>query len=343
MTSRPVRSERTRPDVLVLDGGPVGRGLRSTLGARDVEPGVDGPDRFVGARAVVVVGHQGDFTRTSGRRAVERRADLVAATTRDVLDAVVAGVEHVVAVSSAVVNGASPDRQVIQDDEGVSLVTDESLVGDLQAFEDAVVQAVSSRGSGVRATVLRPAAIVGPEVDTLVTRHFEAPRILTIRGVAREWQFVHLEDLASAVEVVVDDGLVGRLTVGALRDSAPDVLTPADVARISGMRAIDLPAGSAFGTAERLHRVGVLPSPASEMAFAVYPWTVSANSLRDAGWTSERSSEECLRVLLDQVRGRTGMAGRRVGGRDAAALGAAGAAVALLGTAALWRQARGRA
>jgi hypothetical protein len=56
----------------------------------------------------------------------------------------------------------------------------------------------------------------------------------------------------------------------------------------------------------------------------------------------EHSSARCLDVLLEGVQGRLAVAGRRVGARDAAALGAAGAAVALIGTAAIWRQARHR-
>ena len=49
------------------------------------------------------------------------------------------------------------------------------------------------------------------------------------------------------------------------------------------MRRIELAAATAFGTAERLHRVGVLPAPASELAFVVYPWTVAADRLRRGG------------------------------------------------------------
>ena len=119
------------------------------------------------------------------------------------------------------------------------------------------------------------------------------------------------------------------------------VLSAADVERLSGMRRIELAAVTAFGTAERLHRVGVLPVPASELAYAVYPWTVDPERLRAAGWVAEHDAEECLRVLLEGVRGRVALAGRQVEGRDIA-LGAASAAVALLGTAAVWRQARQR-
>jgi hypothetical protein len=135
----------------------------------------------------------------------------------------------------------------------------------------------------------------------------------------------------------VEHGLAGVLTVG-----ADDVLEPAQVEAAAGMRRIELAAATAFGTAERLHRVGVLPAPASELAFVVYPWTVAADRLRAAGWEPRWSSAACLDVLLEGVQGRLAVAGRRVGTRDAAALGAAGAAVALIGTAAIWRQARAR-
>ena len=70
------------------------------------------------------------------------------------------------------------------------------------------------------------------------------------------------------------------------------------------MRRVELAAATAFGTAERLHRVGVLPAPASELAFVVYPWTVAADRLRAAGWEPRWSSAACLDVLLEGVQGR---------------------------------------
>lgn len=348
MTAVPVRSGRTdavlRDDVVVVGDSPVARGIRHRLGAREVDVADDDVDRFVGADVLVLVGHGGDFSRTVGRKAQDRRSTLVAEVEKDVVDARLAGVRHVVGISSAMVNGAAPGRPVIADGEEPVLATDDGSVGDLLAFETALEALVADPDEvGLSLTLLRPAAVVGPDVDTLITRHFEAPRVLTLKGARRDWQFVHVEDVADAVTAVVAHGLTGRITVGALRDGAPDVLAPEDVLRLAGMRSVDLPAVTAFATAERLHRVGVLPLPASDMTFAVYPWTVGATSLHDVGWRATSSSEECLRILLTQVRGRVGVAGRRVGGRDAAALGAAGAAVALLATAALWKRARGHA
>ncbi|GMA88509.1 hypothetical protein GCM10025868_37590 [Angustibacter aerolatus] len=96
-----------------------------------------------------------------------------------------------------------------------------------------------------------------------------------------------------------------------------------------------------MGTAERLHRVGVLPTPASDLSYVVHPWAVSAQRLREAGWVATYDNETCLGVLLEQVRGHHAVAARRLDRRDAA-LGAAGAAVALVGTAAILRRRRRR-
>jgi hypothetical protein len=95
----------------------------------------------------------------------------------------------------------------------------------------------------------------------------------------------------------------------------------------------------ALSTAERLHRIGVLPAPASDLAYVVRPWAVSAQRLLDAGWAPTYDNLTCLGVLLDQVRGHHAVASRRLDRKDAA-LGAAGAAVALVGTAAIVRRRR---
>jgi hypothetical protein len=105
------------------------------------------------------------------------------------------------------------------------------------------------------------------------------------------------------------------------------------------MRRIELPATLAFGTAERLNRLGVVPAPASDLQYVVHPWVVPSTKLREAGWRPVYDNATALGVLLEQVSGHHAVAARRVGRRDAT-IGAAGAAVAVVGTAALVRRAR---
>ena len=55
----------------------------------------------------------------------------------------------------------------------------------------------------MRFTTVRPAALVGDGVDTALTRYFEAPRLLAVKGGAPAWQLCHVDDLACAVVRVV--------------------------------------------------------------------------------------------------------------------------------------------
>lgn len=332
-----------RADAVVVVGrGPIASAVAAAWGEQvrtiDEVPTDDPQDALVGADVVVLVAHPGDLVGSPVKGRREREAAVVAHTQRVLGAARAVGARHVVAIGSAVVHGAWADRPVIHDADALPRADEaarEGLVGDLLAAE-AVLERARRRKAPL-VTVLRPAAVVGVGIDTFVTRHFEAPRLLTVRGAVRQWQFLHVEDLAAAARFAVAHRLTGALTVG-----ADDVLEPAAVEAAAGMRRIELAATTAFGTAERLHRVGVLPAPASELAFVVYPWTVAADRLREAGWSARWSSAACLDVLLEGVQGRVAVAGRRVGTKDAAALGAAGAAVALIGTAAVWRQARAR-
>ena len=298
-------------------------------------PGSAPEEALAGAAVVVLVADDADLSLPRLGTAAERRAAAVALAQRVVTGARAAGVRQVVAVTSAMVHGATPDRAVIRDDDAPLTAPGDGAVGDLVAVEAVLARAAARRrGGGPSIMVVRPTAVVGPGVDTLVTRHFAAPRLLVVRGVDRPWQLVHVDDVASAVELAVREGWSGAATV-----AAEPVLGARDVERLSGMRRIELAAVTAFGTAERLHRVGVLREPAEELAYTVYPWTVDPARLREAGWHPQHDAESCLQVLLEGVRGRVALRGRSVDGREVA-LGAAGAAVALLGTAAVWRQAR---
>ncbi|MGN6599401.1 MAG: NAD-dependent epimerase/dehydratase family protein [Actinomycetes bacterium] len=265
----------------------------------------------------------------------ERRAATVRAAQTVITCAAAARVPRLVLVTSAMVYGARADNAVpLAEDAPLRAPADESFVGDLVEVERLAARAPEIH-PGLSITVVRPAALVGPGVDGVVPRHFEAPRLVRLRGVDQRWQFCHVDDLASALELAALETVTGHVAVG-----CDGWLEQADVERVSDMRSVELSPALAFATAERLHRVGVLPTAATDLAFVVSPWVVDCAALRAAGWRPERDNEACLRLLLAEVEGRHAVAGRRVGRRDATTLGAAGAAVAVLGTAAIVRRTR---
>jgi nucleoside-diphosphate-sugar epimerase len=293
-------------------------------------------DSLAGADVVVHLAAADDLATVLGLPATERRVRAVRAAQAVTTAAAAVGVQRLIVVTTAMVFGARPDNPVPLSDDAVGRADpDDGLIGDLLEVER-VLERTPRVHPGLSLTVIRPAALVGPGVDSAVTRHFEAPRLLVLRGASTRWQFCHVDDLAAAIWTALELGIDGWLTAGSV-----DSLTEGDVERLSGMRRLEVPAGLAFSTAERLHRVGVLPTPASELAYVVHPWVIGSATLAAAGWVPAHDNESCLRVLLEEVSGRRTVVGRRVDRRDAA-MGAAGAAVALVGTAAILRQARSR-
>lgn len=248
--------------------------------------------------------------------------------------AAASGVRRVVLATSAMVYGALPDNPVpLDEDAPLRALPDGSLVGDLLEIERLARQAPRTH-PGLEVTVVRPAAVVGPGVDSVLTRHFEAPRLLVVRESQPKWQFCHVEDLAAGLELCAVGAVTGAVTIG-----CEGWMEQEEVEQLSGLRRIELPASVAFGTAERLHRLGVLPAPASDLQYVVHPWVVPSTRLRAAGWRPVYDNPTALGVLLEQVQGHRALAARRLGRRDAT-IGAAGAAVAVAGTAALVHRAR---
>jgi nucleoside-diphosphate-sugar epimerase len=353
---RPVRSERTSHPmpVVAVTGAASGIGYALTVRLA-ASPKVK--------KVIAIDGHRGDVAGVTWRVADVRdpalagrlagvdvvvHADLDLAPDSDarqrrafnvrgaqtVLTAAAAGrVGRVVLVTSAMVYGARADNPVpLPEDAPLAADVDNSVAGDLLEIEQLARRSPRSN-PGTAVTVVRPAALVGDAVDTLVTRHFEAPRLLTVKGCAPRWQFCHVDDLTSALEFTVGGGIGGQFAVG-----CDGWLEQDAVEQISGLKSIELPARLTFGTAQRLHRLGVTPAPAIDLRYAVYPWVTDCAALRAAGWQPRFGNAEALRVLLEQRKGHHAVAGRRIARKEATITAAAGT-VAVIGTAAIVRRA----
>ncbi|HET9170062.1 MAG TPA: NAD-dependent epimerase/dehydratase family protein [Actinospica sp.] len=269
--------------------------------------------------------------------ASERTRHNVRGTETVLTAAAAAGVHRVILLSSAMVYGALPDNPVpIPDSAPLRAVPDGSLVADLLEIERLGRRAPRAH-PGLHVTVLRPAIVTGPGVDSVFTRHFEAPRLLVVKDTEPCWQFCHLEDLAGALAfAALHEELEGPYNV-----ASAGWLGQEQIEESSGLRRMELPAGVALGAAERLHRLHLTPAPATDLQYVMHPWAVSAERLEAAGYTAKLGNEEAFQALLDEVEGHHAALARRLGKKDAAAsLGAAGATVALVGTAALVRRAR---
>ena len=261
----------------------------------------------------------------------ERRALNVHGTAA-VLDAArSAGVRRVVLVTSAEVYGAAGGNAgnavPLADSAAVQAEPGDDLVGD-----HVEVERLAALATDLEIAVIRPACLVGGKLgssyDGTLLRQLSAPRLLAARGIEPLWQVCHVEDLVRAVEVAVVAGLTGSLPV-----ACDGWLAQSSVEELAGKRRVQLPAAVAVSTAERLHRLGVSNSSPRELDHLLAPVVVASERLRAAGWAPQWTNDAALRAhLADRARS-SGRAG---------AYTAAGATVAVLGTAALVRQARRR-
>jgi nucleoside-diphosphate-sugar epimerase len=290
------------------------------------------PGRLAGIDVIVHT----DMDLAAGSDPRARRAYNVRGAQTVLTAAAAGGVGRVVLITSAMVYGAKPDNPVpLAESAPLSADPDASIVGDFMEIEQ-LAERSPRTNPGMAITVVRPAALVGEGIDTLITRHFEAPRLLAVRGCAPRWQFCHVTDLISAVELAAAGEVKGAFAVGSTGWLEQD-----QVEELSGLRRIELPAGVTFATAQRLYRAGITPVPVSNLHYVVYPWVVDCRTLRDAGWQPAVTNEQALQVLLEERAGHHAVAGRRLAKKDAG-ITAAGATVAVIGTAAIVRQVRKR-
>ena len=278
-----------------------------------------------------------DVDTAADRNPGDRRARNVRGAQTVLTSAAAERVGRVVLVTSAMVYGARPDNPVpLPEDAPLLADSGGSLAGDLIEIEE-LARRSRRANPGTAVTVVRPGALVGDALDTLLTRHFEAPRLLVVRGCAPRWQFCHVDDLASALEFAAAGVVSGDFAVG-----CDGSLSQAEVESLSGLKSLELPARLTFSTAQRLHRLGVIPSPSAELRYVVYPWVVECAALHAAGWRPAFSNAEALSVLLAGRAGHHAVAGRRIARKDAVitAAGAAGTATAVVTAAAIVRHAK---
>lgn len=256
--------------------------------------------------------------------------------TQTVLTAAAAvGVHRVVLCTSAMVYGALPDNDIpLAEDAELRATAEATGVGDLLEIERLGRRAPRAH-PGLHVTVVRPTVLVGG-TDTALTRYFESPRLLVVAGSHPTWQFCHVDDLVTALEYAALEKIDGEFAVG-----CDGWLEQEEVEEISGVRRMELPSAVALGAAARLHRIGLTPSPAGDLAYTMHPWVVSVKpSCTTRAGARAGPTRRCSPRSSRRWRGGTPSPGSRLGRKDATAAGAAGATVALLGTAALVRRAR---
>jgi nucleoside-diphosphate-sugar epimerase len=284
---------------------------------RVVDLAVDDLDQvFAGAGAVVHLAST--FGPAQDRDELPEGAD-VGIARRVLAAAAAAQVRTVVLLSSATVYGAWPNN-------AVPLTEDAPLrpnPGLRFALEKAEIERLAGqwREGQLDATValLRAAPAVSEDAIGWVARALDAVDGLPAGDTDPPWQYLHLDDLASAVDTVRRlrfDGSANVAPDGWLEASERRALAPAARVRVPERVATKV-------TALRW-RLRLAPTPPGILPYARHPWVVANDRLRSLGWAPAHTNEEAF-VAGHAAGPLATMSPRR---RQELALGVAGASLA---------------
>lgn len=202
-----------------------------------------------------------------------------------------AKVRKVVMASTTDVYGAYPSNpNFLQEDLHPPMGDRQSeFLKDKIDAEKQVLRFAKKNGGRI-ATVLRPATILGPTIESYKTRILRRPFVATIMGFDPLVQFVHEEDVIRAFISAIDRDAPGIFNV-----VGNGVLPLSRVVKISGKINLRLPQ-IGFKTLIQLSWFADLsPAPASHVNFLRYLFVADGSKAKKIlGFVPKFSTKECL-------------------------------------------------
>jgi nucleoside-diphosphate-sugar epimerase len=248
---------------------------------------------------------------------------------RHVLDAA-ATIEpsQLVHLSSGTIYGAWPDNPVPLTEENNPRPNPDLGYAVEKRAAEVIIEQWAEDHPEVAVALLRPASTVGSREQPLYVDLASGHRP-PLGAEGRTVQYLHVDDLATAVVHTCEHGLSGTFNV------APDSGVQAEVAGAlaGGSAMLPLPTPlRAVSTALRWHlwRRG---APPGARPYAEHTWVIAGDKLRSTGWKPQYSSEQALVVSDERAHWSDLPPNRQI----SAVLGGATAMVAAVGAAgAMW-------
>ncbi len=197
-------------------------------------------------------------------------------------------ISRLLLVSSAMVYGAWPNNAVPLSEDAAVRPNPESAFAVHQADAERTALDWADRDPERRVTILRPTAVASPTASGLIGEALLAAAPIRTRRDDPPQQFVHLDDLATAVATVV------QLEESGVFNVAPDGwLTAREVRELLGARPIVRLPIPLPGRLDRYvaRRVGH-QAPKGLLPYTRYSWVVANDRLRSMGWVPRYGNDQ---------------------------------------------------
>ena len=216
--------------------------------------------------------------------------------TQNVLEAASAsGVQQMLVTSSTTAYGAFPDNPVpLTEEDPVRGAPDFSYARD-KAESDRLCQLWALEHPERVMTIVRPCIVFGPDVDNYIVRLWLKQPFRADFGMGDPpLQFVHVDDVASALILLLDGRHAGAFNVAA--DGYISVVEAADAI---GLKARRVPYRLFKRFAAALWRTRASEAPAGQLEFVIHPWVASSEKLKKAtGWAPRWTSREVFELTM---------------------------------------------
>lgn len=216
--------------------------------------------------------------------------------TQVVVDAAVAaGVATLVVMSSAMVYGARADNPVpLDEDAPLATGTHYPLVSQKVEVERLVAGMVDDPDAP-RTVILRPAMVVGADAENLLTRALQGSRLLAVRGRQPPVQFVHVDDVASAITRAVTSDMSGAYNV-----ACEGWMTTHELRAVLNRRLLEVPEEVARRVLDRSHALGLTRLAPSGLDWVMHPWVVDIDRLLATGWQPSIANHDAAALLAQE-------------------------------------------
>ncbi len=199
-------------------------------------------------------------------------------------------VRRLVVKSSTHVYGASAkDPAVLTEDTEPRRLPRSGYPKDCVEIEG-YVRGFARRRSDVTVTMLRCASLIGPAVDTSLTRYLSLPVIPTVLGFDPRLQFCHVDDVLGSLERAVAAGVHGTFNI-----AGAGVLSLSQVVRRLGRPWVALPAALLPSIAAVVPQLRSADLSSDQVAFLSHGRTVDTTAAEKVlGYVSRFSTEEAF-------------------------------------------------
>jgi UDP-glucose 4-epimerase len=230
--------------------------------------------------------------------------------------AAAAGTQQVLVASSSTAYGAFPDNPVP--------LTEDDPVRGVPGFPYARHKTESDRLCQLWAaahpdrvmTIVRPCIVFGPSVDNYIVRLWtKVPFSPDTGHLDSPIQFVHEDDVVEAMSAL----LLGR-HAGVFNVAGDGLMTLRECAEIVDLPIRKMPLRAYRALARTMWAARLSEAPPGQIEFALYPWVVSNEKLKQTtGWSPRHTSRETFEITM-RTHGKLAPAGVPAGERAAEAV-----------------------